>query len=328
MTISFTRRTIQGTAAAIALACLSLPTWAQTFPEKPIRFIVGGPAGGGLDVTARILAEKMSPMLGQPVIVDNKPGAAGLIGLQDLLKSPHDGYTLMVSLNGLVSEVPHFIKMPVDPTKVLQPLAEMARGGLVFTTNAQTGAQDLDGFIKYVKANKGKVSYASYSPGTVSHTLGLELNKAAGLDMLHVAYKGSPPAIQDLIGGSVQGLFDAAGNVAPHIKSGKLKALATTAPQRLSVLPDVPTFAELGYKDLTEVISIILYTTPDVPAAVKTRIRDTAIKALQDKKLREGYNSFGMAPGAGASSEEMMAVLRASSEKQGALLKSIGFKVE
>lgn len=323
-----TRRTLFSVATALAMGCAALPAWSQAFADKPIRIVVGGPAGGGLDVTARMLADQMGPLLGQPVIIDNKPGAAGLIGMQELLKSPHDGYTLLVSLNGLVSEVPHFIKMPLDPMKALQPLTEMARGGLVFTTNVQTGAQDLDGFIKYVKANKGKVSYASYSPGTVSHTLGLELNKAAGLDMLHVGYKGSPPAIQDLIGGSVQGLFDAAGNVLPHIKSGKLRALATTAPQRLSLLPEVPTFAELGYKDLTEVISIVLFTTPDVPLAVKTKIRDAAMKALQDAKLRESYNSFGMAPGAGATPEDMMAGLRASSDKQGALLKTIGFKVE
>lgn len=328
MKTQWSRRLMLGATTALACAGTSLPAWSQAYPDKPIRLIVGGPAGGGLDVTARILGERMSPLLGQPIIIDNKPGAAGLIGLQDLLKSPQDGYTFMVSLNGLASEVPHFVKMPVDPLKVLQPLVEMARGGLVFATNAQTNAQNLDGFIKYVKANKGKISYASYSPGTVSHTLGLQLNQLAGLDMVHVGYKGSPPAIQDLIGGSVHGLFDAAGNVLPHVKSGKLKALATTAPQRLSLLPDLPTFAELGYKDLTEVISIMLYTTPDVPAAVKTKVRDVALKALQDPKLRDSYNGFGMAPGAGATPEEMQAGLRVASEKQGALLKSSGFKLE
>jgi tripartite-type tricarboxylate transporter receptor subunit TctC len=301
---------------------------AQSYPDKPVRIVVGGPAGGAVDVAARVLAEKMSPLLGQPVLVDNKPGAGGLLGIQELLKSPRDGYTLMVNISGAVSEVPHAIKVPFDPFKVLQAQVEMARGGLVLVTNTQTGAQNLDGFIKYVKANKDKISFASYSAGTVSHTLGLELNKAAGLDMVHAGYKGSPPALQDLIGGSVQALFDGAGNVLPHVKSGKLKALAVTSAQRMSLFPDVPTFAELGYKDLTEAVSIMLFTTPDLPAPIQAKVRDAAMKALQDNKLRETYNSLGMAMGTSATPEELMAGLRTASDKQGAMLKSIGFKVE
>ena len=329
MTHRFNRRQFHGIAAAAMLsACFATPIWAQTYPDKPIRILVGGPAGGGLDVNARVLADRLSPLLGQPVIVDNKPGAAGLIGLQELLKSPRDGYTVMISLNGLVSEVPHFIKMPVDPFKVLQPLNEIARGGLVLVTNAQTGAQDLNSFVAYVKANKGKVSYASYSPGTVSHTLGLEFNKLAGLDMQHVGYKGSPPALQDLIGGNVQAMFDVGGNVQAFAKAGRLKVLATTAPQRLSMFPEVPTFAELGYKDMTESISIVLYTTPDVPATVQAKLRESVAKALQDPKVREAIAAFGMAPGTGASSAEMLASMRTASNKQGETLKSIGFKVE
>ena len=311
-----------------ALLMAGWPVQAQNYPDKPVRIVVGGPAGGAADVTARLLAEKMSPVLGQPVLVDNKPGAGGLLGIQELLKSPRDGYTLMVNISGVVSEVPHAIKVPFDPFKVLQPQVEMARGGLVLVTNTQTGAQNLDGFIKYVKANKDKISFASYSAGTVSHTLGLELNKAAGLDMVHAGYKGSPPALQDLIGGSVQAMFDGAGNVLPHVKSGKLKALAVTSPQRMSLYPEVPTFAELGYKDLTEIVSIMLFTTPDLPAPIQAKVRDAALKALQDPKLRETYNNLGMAMGTSATPDELMAGLRAASDKQGAMLKSIGFKIE
>jgi tripartite-type tricarboxylate transporter receptor subunit TctC len=281
---------------AVGVTALLLAGWsvqAQNYPDKTVRIVVGAPPGGASDVTARMLAEKMSPLLGQTVIIDNKPGAGGLLGIQELLKSPRDGYTLMVNISGVVSEVPHAIKIPFDPLKVLMPVAEMARGGLVLVTNTQTGAQDLDGFIKYVKANKGKTSFASYSAGTVSHTLGLELNKAAGLDMVHAGYKGSPPALQDLIGGSVQSLFDGSGNVLPHVKSGKLKALAVTSPQRMSLFPDAPTFAELGYKDLTEIVSIMLFTTPDVPAPIQAKVRDAALKALQDPKLRETFTHHG-----------------------------------
>lgn len=328
MTHKLPRRMLHGLAMAGVLAALATPVWAQSYPERPIRLVVGAPAGGAADVTGRLLAERMGALLGQPVVIDNKPGAAGLLGLQELLKAPKDGYTLMVNISGLMSEVPHFIKMPVDPFQVLVPLVEMARAGLVLTTNTQTGVQDLPAFVAYVKANKGKVNFGSYSPGTVSHTLGLELNKAAGLDMVHVGYKGSPPALQDLMGNSVQAVFDGPGNVVPFVKGGRLKALATTAPQRLSIFPDVPTFAELGYKDLTEVVSVMLYASPEVPAAVQTKLRDAAIKALQDPKLRETYNSLGMAIGNNATPSELIAGLRASSDRQGAMLKSIGFKVE
>lgn len=323
------RRTMLWVVVTVAfLGQFGVSAHAQNFPDKPIRIVVGGPAGGGVDYATRMLAERMSVVLGQPVVVENKPGAAGILGIQELLKAPRDGYTLMANLTGLVSEVPHFIKMPVDPFKVLQPVTEMARSGLVLVTNTQTGAQDLDGFIKYVKANKGKVSYASYSAGSVSHTLGLELNKLAGLDMVHVGYKGSPPALLDLMGGSVQAMFDATGNVLPHLKGGKLKALATTAPQRMILLPDAPTFAELGYKDLTEIISIMLFTTPDVPAAVQSKVREATLKALQDPKLRESYNNFGFTMGLADSPDTLMANMRTASDKQGAMLKSIGFKIE
>jgi tripartite-type tricarboxylate transporter receptor subunit TctC len=250
------------------------------------------------------------------------------LGAQDLLKSPRDGYTFMVQLSGLVSEIPHAMKVPFDPFKTLRPLAELGRSGLVLVGNAQMPANDLAGTIAHIKANKGKVSFASYSAGTVSHTLGLELNRTEGLDMVHVPYRGSPPALQDLMGGTVQVMFDGVGNVLPHVKSGKLKALATTAPNRLSLMPDVPTFAELGYKNLTEVVWIGLWTTPDMPAAIQAKVREATLKALQDPKLREAYATLGLTPGTGAPPEELLASLRAASDRQGATLMAIGFKPE
>lgn len=328
MTPIFNRRAFHGLAAVLALACSAMPSVAQTFPDKPIRLVVGAPAGGGVDLAARVLAERLTPLLGQQVIVDNKPGAAGLIGAADLLKSPRDGSTFMVQINGLVSEIPHAIKTPFDPMKVLRPVAELSRLGLVMATNMQVPANTVPEFIAYAKANKGKVNFASYSSGTLSHTLGLGFNKLAGLDMEHIAYKGSPPALQDLIGGQVQASFDAAGNVEPFVKSGRLKVLATTAPQRLPMFPDVPTFAELGYKELTEVIWIGLWTTPDMPAAIQQKMREATLKALQDPKLRESYAKMGWAIGTNATPDELMASLRVASDKQAAALKAIGYKPE
>lgn len=323
---NLTRRQLHRASVATALVLAAGAAGAQSNTDRPIRLVVGGPAGGTVDVSARVLADRLGPLLGQTVIVDNKPGAAGLLGMQELLRSPRDGSTFMVALNGLVSEVPYVIKMPVDPTKVLRPLAEMGRGGLVFVGNAQVPASDLKGAITYAKAGGGKISFASYSAGTVSHTLGLGLNKLAGLDMVHVPYKGSPPALQDLIGGQVQFMFDGAGNVLPHVKAGKLKVYATTAPTRMALMPDVPTFAELGYPDLTEVVWIGLFTTPDVPAAVQARVREATLKALQDPKLRETLATLGLGAASGATPEEMMASLRAASDKQAVKLQTIGYK--
>lgn len=316
---------LSATALAAALGAAA-PAQAQTWPDKPVRLVVGGPPGGAVDVTARVLAERLTPLLGQTVLVDNKPGAAGLLGAQDLLKSPHDGSTFMVQLSGLVSEVPHVLKLPFDPLKALRPLAELNRGGLVFAANAQVPGNDLKSALVHAKTQGSKVSFASYSAGTVSHTLGAELNKLAGLEMVHVPYKGSPPALQDLVGGQVQFMFDGAGNVAPHVKSGKLKVLATTSPTRLALMPDVPTFAELGYKDLTEVIWIGLWTTPDVPAAVQQKMREATLKAMQDPKLREAFATLGLAVGSSATPEELLTVLRSASDRQAATLQAIGFK--
>lgn len=312
-----------------ALLMFGFSAQAQSWPDKPIRLIVPAPAGGGVDYAARALGERISANLGQPVVIDNKPGAAGLIGAGDLLKSPRDGSSFMVNINSFASEIPHVVKMPFDPLTALKPLAELARFGLVFTANSQVPANDLNSFIAYARANKGKINFASYSAGTVSHTLGLQLNKAAGIDMLHIPYKGSPPALQDLMGGQVQVMFDASSNVQQHYKAGKLKVFATTSPQRLSNFPEVPTFSELGYKELTEISWVGIWTTPDVPAPIQQKMRDAILKSLQDPKLRELFTgSMGWAMGSGATPEEMVASLKTASDNQAAMLKAIGFKPE
>lgn len=325
---SLTRRAIASAAVLATLGGMVPTALAQAWPDKPVRLVVGGPAGGGVDLAARVLAERLTPLLGQQVIVDNKPGAAGLIGAGDLLKSPRDGSTFMVQLNAIASEIPHAVKVPFDPMKVLRPVAELSRFGLVMAANNQVPANTLPEFVNYAKANKGKINFASYSAGTLSHTLGIELNKLAGIDMVHIAYKGSPPALQDLMGGQVQVSFDGAGNVEPHVKSGRLKVLATTAPQRLPMFPDVPTFAELGYKDLTEIIWIGLWTTPDMPAPIQQKMREATLKALQDPKLREAYAKMGWAIGGNATPDELMASLKTASDKQASALQAIGFKPE
>ena len=260
------------------------------------------------------------------MIVDNKPGGLGAIGAQDLLSSPHDGYTFLIAPNGLVSEIPHIVKPRFDPFKDIKPLAELSRSGLVMVGNAALPASNLKEVVAYVKANPGKVSYASYSTGTVSHTMGVELSKLAGLDMTHVGYKGSPPALQDVMGGHVALMFDGPATSIPMLKTGKLKAFAVSSPKRMSALPDVPTFAEQGYPQIDDIAWIGLWTTPDVPADIQAKVREATLKALQQPKVAERFKELGTDVGQPLTSEQMSQSLRVASDKHGANLKAIGFK--
>lgn len=317
--------------ALSALACAVVATAGTAlaqFPEKPLRIIVGAPAGGTADVTARALSEGLAQQLGQPVMVDNKPGAASMIGLQELLKAPRDGHTVMVSVNGLVSELPHAMKLPVDPMKELRPVAALTQTGLLFVAGPQVPASNVKEAIAYIKANPGKISYGSYSPGSLSHTLGLVFNKATGTDMVHVGYKGSPPALTDLIGGHVSFMFDGPATSIPMIKGGKIKVLATTAPARLSLLPDVPTFAELGYKDLTETGWMGLFVAADVPAAAQARLREAVLKVLEQPAVRQRFTALALEMAPPTSPDELMRSLRTASERQAATLKAVGFTPE
>jgi tripartite-type tricarboxylate transporter receptor subunit TctC len=320
------RRAMLGTLTAASLLAMAPIALAQSWPSKPIRLVVGAPAGGTADIVARTLAEGLTPLLGQPVIVDNKAGAMGAIGTQDLLQSPHDGYTFMVGVNGLVTEVPHVVKSRVDMFKDVKPLVQLSQTGLVLVGSPSLPASNLKDVIAYVKAHPGKVNYASYSTGTMSHTMGLELNKLAGLDMTHVGYKGSPPALQDLMGGHVALMFDGPATSIPLIKGGKVKALAVSAPKRLAVLPDVPTFTELGYPQISDIAWVGLWTTPDVPAEVQAKVREATLKVLQQPKVIERFKEQGQDVGLPLTPDELSKSLRAASDKHSANLKAIGFK--
>ncbi|WP_298926483.1 tripartite tricarboxylate transporter substrate binding protein [uncultured Ramlibacter sp.] len=314
--------------AGAALALTGVGAQAQTWPAKPIRIVVAGPAGANADIIARTVADGLSRELGQPVIVDPKPGAAGAIATAELLQAPRDGYTFMVGVNSLVSEIPHIVKLRWDMAKELRPVAELARGGLVLVGNPGFPAKDLKELVAHAKAHPGKVNYASYSAGTLSHVLGLALNQAAGIHLEHVAYKGSTPALADVMGNHVPLMFDAVPTSLPLIRSGKLKAFAVSTPRRTPLLPDVPTFAELGYPTLEALAWMGLWSTPDAPAAVQERVRAATLKVLADPALRQRMQDTGFDVGQPRTPQEMEAGLKADYERVGAMLKAINFKPE
>lgn len=314
----------------VAMACaLGFGTAnAQDFPSKPIKIVVGAPAGSTPDLLARLLGQSLSEQWKQPVIVDNKPGATGMIGSQELIKAPADGHTLMINVNGIVSEAPHVIKVPFDYFKEVRPLVDLGRSSLLLVGIPQLPASDFQGLVNHIRTNPGKISYASYSAGTISHTSGLEMNKFMGLDMVHIAYRGAPPAIQDMFSGAVPLMFAGVSTVLGHVKNGKLKAFASSAPNRLTQLPDVPTFAELGHKSLTQSVWQGLWVRPSVPAPVQEKIRDTVLNLLQSPKVKEHMVGMGLEAGSGATPDELVASLRAASERHAATLRAINFKPE
>jgi len=313
-----------GAGELVALRALAQGKW----PDKTVRIIAAGPAGGSADIVARLLGDQLSKQLGQPVIVDPRAGAGGVLAVNELSLAPHDGQTLLVGVDSLVSEITHILKLSVNMATELKPLAEVARGGLVLVGNAALPARTLPELIAYVKAHPGSVNFASYTAGTRSHVMGLLLNKAAGIDMTHVGYKGSTPALQDLMGGHVQLMFDGMATSLPLIKAGRIKAFGVSTPKRSPLLPEVPTFTELGYPQLETVAWMGLWVKPDTPVAVQAQIREAALKALASPSARERLQEIGFEPPQPRTPDELSASLKVDSERVGAILKSIGFKPE
>jgi len=233
-----------------------------------------------------------------------------------------------VGVSSLVSEIPHIVKQAANMSAEIAPLAELARGGLVMVGNASLPATTLPGVIAHVKANPGKVNFASYTPGTLSHVMGLQLNSAAGIDMTHVGYKGSTPALQDMMGGHVQLMFDGMATSLPLIKSGKIKAFAVSTPARTPLLPDVPTFTELGFPQLEAVSWMGLWVKPDMPEPLQAQIREATLKALADPAVRERLLQVGFDVGQVRTPQQLSASLKADHERVGAVLKAIGFQPE
>lgn len=329
MTEALHRRRLIGlltTAAAGALLLAPAAARAEAWPAKPLRILIGAPPGGTADLLARVLADGLQKEWGQPVIVDARPGGAGTIAVNELMQAPADGHTLYVAVNATVTEIPHVIKVRYEPFKDLRPLVELGGSGLVFVGHPALPARTVAEVVAHARAHPGKLSYASYSAGTISHTLGLALNKAAGIDLAHVPYKGSPLALQDVMGGHVALMFDGPATSIPMLRGGKLKAFAVSGPKRNPALPDVPTFAEQGYPMLDSTATMLLWTRPGVPAEVQARTREAALKVMAQPAARQVLAEMGFDQGSAATPEVLARGLQAAYDKQGAELRALGVK--
>ncbi|SOZ38084.1 tripartite tricarboxylate transporter substrate binding protein [Cupriavidus neocaledonicus] len=309
-------------------AAFPAPAHAQAWPTKVVRIVVGGPAGGTADILARLLAEGLTQALGKPVIVEQKPGGAGAIAVGTLLSAPHDGHTVLLIQGGIVSETPLALKVSFDPFRDLKPIAQVARTGLVLVGNPKLPAKNFSELLAYIKSKPGQIDYASYAAGMRGQTLGVQFNRLAGVNMSHVGYKGSPPALQDVMGGHVPLMFDGLATSLPLIKAGKLRAYAVAYPKRIPALPDVPTFAEVGFPAMTEPGWMGLWLPSDVPAAVQEKIRNATLAIVQQQGYRKHVEDMGMDNGQPLGSEALSKEARAAYERQAELLRSIGFVPE
>jgi tripartite-type tricarboxylate transporter receptor subunit TctC len=284
--------------AALALAAATSPTRAQdTYPSKPITVVIPFPPGGSADVLGRIIGKRLSDQLGQPVVIDNRPGAGTVLGASAVAKAPADGYTLLVSSGSTFTVNPAIRpNLPYDPIKSFDPIAIVARIPLIMVANKDVPVNSVKEFVATAKASPDKFAYASFGSGTTSHFAAEIVLHAVGAKMTHVPYKGSAPAMTDLIGGQVPYSFDTVTAAIPHLKSGKIKAIAVTTSNRAAQLPQVPTFAEAGYPEVNADTWIMLAVPKGTPAPVRARLEKAVETIMSTAEARDALLAHGAEP--------------------------------
>ncbi len=301
---------------------------AQPYPNKPIRLVVGFPPGGGIDFTARTIQLPLQDGLKQQIVVEYKAGAGGVLAASELTRAAPDGYTLLVANTGPFAIAPYLQqKMPYDPVRNFSYIGQIAQTSYIAVTRTEHPARNLKEFVDWARANAGKVNYASGGNGSSTHLNGELFNLASGLDLTHVPYKGSAPAVQDLIGGQTHLLIDAGTVLLPQIKGGKLKALAVTGPRRDPQLPDVPTVAELGLGAMQASGFQGLVGPPGMPRDVVDRLASELARVLAQPEIKTRFANAG-AEVVSLGPEEFAAFVKADSEKWSRLIRERKLQLE
>ena len=306
-------------AALVALAAAPAPSTAQeAYPSKPITLVIPFPPGGSADILGRIIGKRLSERLGQPVIMDNRPGAGTVLGAGLVARAPADGYTLLVSSGSTFTVNPAIRpNLPYDPVKSFEPIAIIARIPLILVANKSVPVNGVKEFVAAAKTDASRYAYASFGSGTTSHFTGEIVLQAVGAKLTHVPYKGSAPAMTDLIGGQVPFSFDTVTAALPHLKSGKVKAIAVTTAKRATQLPDVPTFAEAGYPEVNADTWIMFAAPKGTPAPVLAKLEKTLAELAATPELRAALlaqgaePTFGNAAAAAAQIERELPLMRA-----------------
>jgi len=313
--------------AAIVLSIWASIASAQGFPSKPVKIIVAFPPGGGTDIVARVLGLKLGETWGQPVVVENRAGASGTIGTELAARAEPDGYTLFMATMGNMTANQHLYKMAIDPLVALAPITKVVDVHFVFMANPSLPAANVRELIELAKKKPGAIAYSSSGPGGAPH-LAMELFKRqAGIDLLHVPYKGSSPSISDLIGGRVLLTMDSLVQSLPHIKAGRLKALAVLGPKRTALLPEVPTIAESGLPGYALTNWFGLLAPAATPKEIIAKVHADAVKALKDPGINRKIADLG-ADVVGNTPEEFGAALRAESAQWAEIIKAANIRAE
>ncbi len=310
----------------ILLLLVPMLASAQSYPTKPVRMIIGFPAGGPADIFGRSLAQGMSAELGQPVIVENVPGVGGVLGVERGVKSAPDGYTIVCnSASPLVIAPFSLARLPYDIKKDIALITVVVRVPEVLAVHPSMPVSSLGELIAYAKANPGKVNFGSAGAGSITHLAGELLKSEAKIDIVHVPYKGAAPAVTDLVGGQVQmGIFDVP-ILLSHIRAGKLKALAITSAKRAPTLPDVPTTAEGNYPNVTSDNWYGLIMPAGTPAAIQNRVHAAAVAALNSEKVKDQFAKVG-GVASPTSPQEYAKFVESEQAKWGKIVNAIGFK--
>ncbi|NBQ86108.1 MAG: tripartite tricarboxylate transporter substrate binding protein [Betaproteobacteria bacterium] len=282
---------------ALSLACLAAWAQAQTFPSKPVRIVIGFPAGGPLDQHARLLSDRLSQVLGQPVLIDYKAGAGGTVGAQEVMKATPDGHTLMLANTGVMVINPALYgKLPYATLRDFVPVARTAMQPLALMVNPTVPVKTLGEFIEYTRKRPGQVNYGSAGNGGISHLVPEMFKTATGLFMVHIPYRGSAPAFTDLMAGQVQFMAESIPQAANYHKQGKVRALAVTSRERNAALPDIPTVMETGLRDF-EVVGFYGFLAPaGTPREVVSRLSDAFRQVLTSPDIRTRMVSQGADP--------------------------------
>lgn len=325
----FTRRTALQL-AALALASVAGAAHAQAWPSKPVSLVVPFPAGGTTDVLARALAERLSPAIGQPVIVENKPGAGATIGADYVAKAKADGHTLLIGAvhHTIASSV--YKKLPYDFQKGFEPVTVIAMVPNVLVVNARTPAKNVNELVALIKAKPAEASYGSNGNGTAQHLIGTQFQQQTGTRLQHIPYKGSGPLATDLLGGQILMSFDTITPVLPHIKAGKLRPLAVTTAKRSPALPDVPTVEEAGgpaFKGFEASSWFGLLAPAGTPPDIINRIQQEAAKSLNTPAIKEKLLAQGAIAG-GNTPQQFTAFINAEHKKWAQVVKISGAKVD
>ena len=298
---------------------------AQTYPTKPVKIVVPSAPGGGTDIVARLLAQSFSKALGQNFIVENKPGAGNLIGIETVARAPADGYTLLFVASPLVLNPILFKKVNYDPIKDFSPISLAATAPNILVVHPSTPASNVKEWVELAHKGQNKLSYASAGVGTSPH-MSMELfNAMAGIQTLHIPYKGPTPAVTDLLGGQVNAMFSNALTVMPHIQSAKLRALAVSGNRRLELLPDVPTVMEAGIAQYVSLQWYGLLAPAGTPPAVIQTINREMVKALQSKDIKDKLASEGAEP-VGSTPAEFANLIKNDFDKWSKVAKSSGIE--